>query len=40
VATSSPALDAGCDPGTAFEPEGSPVDIGVYGGALGRWVTF
>ena len=40
LAPSSPAQDAGCDPGTAFEPDGSPVDIGVYGGALGRWVTF
>lgn len=40
LAASSPALDAGCDAGHAFEPDGSPVDIGVYGGPLGRWVTF
>jgi hypothetical protein len=40
LAPSSPALNAGCDPGTVFEADGSPVDIGVYGGALGRWVTF
>jgi len=35
---SSPAVDAGCDRNHAFEPDGTPIDIGVYGGPLARWV--
>jgi len=35
---SSPAVDAGCDRDAAFEPDGSPIDIGAYGGPLARWV--
>lgn len=40
LAPSSPAVDAGCDPGTAFEPDGSRVDIGVYGGPLAGYAAF
>ena len=35
----SPAIDAGCDRGQAFEPDGSPPDIGAFGGPLRAWVT-
>lgn len=35
---SSPAIDHGCGQGAAFEPDGTPIDIGAYGGPLARWV--
>ncbi|HSN26026.1 MAG TPA: right-handed parallel beta-helix repeat-containing protein [Kofleriaceae bacterium] len=38
LAPGSPAVDAGCDRDTASEPDGSPIDIGAYGGPLARWV--
>lgn len=38
LAASSPAIDAGDDRATASEPDGSPIDIGAYGGPLARWV--
>ncbi|HEU4731106.1 MAG TPA: hypothetical protein VFT22_24600 [Kofleriaceae bacterium] len=34
--TGSPAIDAGCPPG-AREPDGTPRDIGAYGGPLAAW---
>jgi hypothetical protein len=34
----SPGHDTGCHGGSAFEPDGSPPDIGAYGGALAAWV--
>ena len=33
----SPAIDAGCH-GDSFEPDGTPHDIGAYGGPLASWV--
>jgi hypothetical protein len=33
----SPAIDAGCH-GDTFEPDGTPHDIGAYGGPLAAWV--
>lgn len=38
LAAASPGVDAGCDRETASEPDGSPIDIGAYGGPLARWV--
>jgi hypothetical protein len=32
----SPAIDAGCST-TSFEPDGTPPDLGAYGGPLAAW---
>jgi hypothetical protein len=34
----SPGKDHGCDAGAAFEPDGSPYDLGAFGGPLANWV--
>lgn len=33
----SPAIDSGCNVDGTLDPDGSPVDIGAYGGPLGDW---
>jgi hypothetical protein len=38
LAPGSPAIDAGDSRGQAFEPDGTPADIGAYGGPLANWV--
>ncbi|HWO20050.1 MAG TPA: NosD domain-containing protein [Kofleriaceae bacterium] len=37
LAPGSPALDAGCHQGKAHEPDGTPPDIGAFGGPLSAW---
>jgi hypothetical protein len=38
LAPGSPAIDAGCST-TSFEPDGTPHDVGAYGGPLASWVA-
>jgi hypothetical protein len=37
LAQDSPARDAGCHKGSVHEPDGTPPDIGAYGGPLAVW---
>lgn len=37
LAIGSPAIDASCTAAIEFDPDGSPADIGAYGGTAGGW---
>jgi hypothetical protein len=40
LAPGSPAIDAGCHHDhDSFEPDGTPSDVGAYGGPLANWVA-